>query len=376
MRLSSRERIMRIFQNKEIDRPALKLWGASLDDFLLHPDYRPVCELAVHLSDLFVSASSPFNIYYGIDHTKHVEIEIKDTNHETWKDKHIIFHTPEGDLQGIERISTVGEPSYTVEHMVKELGDLKKLLSIRYEPFSFRIDDYIQKQAHLGDRGVVMLNVAHSGYALQRLIGSENIAYFSIDCRDELEEIISIFSGRIREFVQSAITAGVTGPFSWVGPEVFIPPLMSPRDFEDFVYRWDKPLCDDIHNAGGYVWAHCHGRVANFIERFIDMGIDIINPLEPPKNGDICLDTIIEKYGNRIGWEGNIEIQEIIQAEPERLKELISTCVDSGKKSGRFVLCPSAGFMEYPFPSSRYINNLLLYLQYGSECVEQSLMSI
>jgi hypothetical protein len=65
MKLTSRERIMRIFQNKEIDRPALKLWGASLDDFLLHPDYRPVCELAARLSDLFVNAGSPFDIYYG-----------------------------------------------------------------------------------------------------------------------------------------------------------------------------------------------------------------------------------------------------------------------------------------------------------------------
>lgn len=46
MNLTSHERIMRIFQGKEIDRPALKLWGANLDNFLLHPDYRPVCELA------------------------------------------------------------------------------------------------------------------------------------------------------------------------------------------------------------------------------------------------------------------------------------------------------------------------------------------
>ena len=370
MKLTSRERIMRIFQNKEIDRPALKLWGASLDDFLLHPDYRPVCELAARLSDLFVSAGSPFDIYYGKNKNEHVKIEIKDTNNETWKDKHIVFHTPEGDLHGIECISTVGEPSYTVEYMVKKPEDLKKLLSIDYEPMPFQIDDYLQKQAGLGDRGVVMLDIEHAGYALQRLIGSENLAYFSIDCRDELEEILSIFSSRIRKFVQSAIAAGVTSPFGWVGPELFIPPLMSPRDFEDFVYQLDKPLCDDIHNAGCQVWVHCHGKVANFVERFIDMGVDILNPLEPPKSGDIQLETIIGKYGNRIGWEGNIEIQEIIQADPERLKELIRNCVNIGKKSGRFILCPSAGFMEYPFPSRHYISNLLLYLQYGWECLE------
>ena len=104
----------------------------------------------------------------------------------------------------------------------------------------------------------------------------------------------------------------MNGPFQWVGPEVYIPPLASPQDFEDFVFQFDKPLCDDIHNAGGYVWVHCHGKVANFIGRYIDMGVDILNPLEPPKNGDINLEQIIKKYGNRIGWEGNFEIQEIL----------------------------------------------------------------
>lgn len=371
MRLTSHDRIMRIFQNKEIDRPALKLWGASLDDFLLHPAYGPVCELAAQVSDLFVGARSPFDIYCGRKQERQVQCEIKDTNVEIWKDKHVTFHTPKGDLHSVERISTIGEPSYILEYMVKEQSDFKKLLSMDYEPFPFQIDDYVQKQTSLGHRGVVMFGVDNAGYAMQRLIGSENLAYFSIDCRDELDEVMHVFSRRIREFVNSAIAAGVSGPFSWVGPEVFIPPLMSPRDFEDFVYRWDKPLCDDIHNAGGYVWVHCHGKVANFIGRYIDMGVDILNPLEPLKNGDIHLEKIIETYGNRIGWEGNIEIQDIIQADPEKLKELIHTCVKAGSKSGRFVLCPSAGFMEYTFPSKQYIDNLLLYLRYGFECVEQ-----
>jgi len=373
VKLTSHERIMRIFQNKEIDRPALKLWGASLDKFLLHPAYRPVCELAAQKSDLFVAASSPFDICCGSNAEHIVACEVIDTKDATWKDKHYTIHTPEGILHEVERISTIGEPSYTTEHMIKGLDDFKKLLSINYEPFPFQAYEYFQKQSFLGDRGVVMMNVDHAGFALHRLIGSENLAYFSIDYRDELNELLNIFSTRIREYVQTAIAAGITGPFQWVGPELFIPPLLSPQDFDDFVYKLDKPLCDDIHNAGGYVWVHCHGKVANFIERYIDMGVDILNPLEPSKNGDIVMESIIEKFSNRIGWEGNIEIQDIIQANPSQLKELIYSCVQAGNKSGRFILCPSAGFMEYPFPSKHYIDNLSLYLEYGWKCVEQCL---
>lgn len=375
MKLTSRERIMRIFQNKEIDRPALKLWGAGLSTYVLHPAYRPVRDLAAEKTDLFIGSGGAFNIYCGRKWNGQIEYFDKDTDKPTWKDRHTIFHAPKGDLHSIDRISTVGEPSYTIEHMIKEPEDLDKLLSMEYEPFDFSPEGFCKTQAEVGDRGVVLFGLDHAAYALQRLTGSETFAYFSVDCRDKLHEVISVYAGRLREYTKTVLSAGVIAPFQWVGPELFIPPLLSPDDFMDFVYQYDKPICDDIHNAGGYVWVHCHGKVANFIEDFIDMGVDILNPLEPPKNGDIDLEAAVQKYSNRIGWEGNIEIQEILQASPERLKELIETCVAAGNKSGRFILCPSAGYMEYPFPDQRYIDNLMLYLEYGYECVERCRIS-
>jgi uroporphyrinogen-III decarboxylase len=147
---------------------------------------------------------------------------------------------------------------------------------------------------------------------------------------------------------------------------------MSPRDFDDFVLKYDRPLCDLIHNGGGYVWVHCHGKTACLIDRYIRMGVDVLNPLEPPKNGDVDMRAVVKKYGNRIGLEGNIEIQDILLAEQDELRALIDKCVDAGRESGRFILCPSAGYMEYPFPTQHYIDNLMLYLNYGYEKVTQT----
>ena len=117
MQLTSYERIMRIFQNKEIDRPALKLWGASPNTPMLHPSYRPVHELAMEKSDIFMYTTSAFNIYCGKNSERYIETEYKDTKDPTWKDAHTTFHTPLGDLHGVKRISTVGEPSYTTEYV-------------------------------------------------------------------------------------------------------------------------------------------------------------------------------------------------------------------------------------------------------------------
>ena len=52
-------------------------------------------------------------------------------------------------------------------------------------------------------------------------------------------------------------------------------------------------------------------------------------------------------------------------------EQLIDECVEAGWKSGRFILCPSAGYMEYIRPTEQYIENLLFYLNYGYEAVER-----
>ena len=79
---------------------------------------------------------------------------------------------------------------------------------------------------------------------------------------------------------------------------------------------------------------------------------------------------IIAKYGNRIGWEGNIEIQDLLLSSQDQVRALIDECVAYGQESGRFILCPSAGYQEYAHPSKQYIENLLVYLQYGYDAVE------
>jgi hypothetical protein len=374
-RLSSKERIMRVFRGEETDRPVFKLWGAGATwdrKKLLAEAYAPVCELAARTTDIFAGAGSPFDVFFGQNAARHVSSERVKTASPLWDEIRTTIRTPEGALTGIDRVSNVGSPGYTVEHFIKGPEDVNKLLSVPYEPFPFSADGFIRAEEALGDRGIVMFGLDHAGYSLQRMAGSETFAVLSVDERELVDEAVATLSERIRAHAKAAIDAGLSPVFSWVGPELLIPPLMGYADFEDFCFRYDKPLCDMIHEAGGYVWVHCHGKVVKLLDRFIEMGVDVLNPLEPPKNGDVDIAEIARKYRGKIGLEGNIEIQELLQAEPERLKKLISDCVSAGAQSGRFILCQSAGFMEYPFPEQRYIDNLMLYLEYGLECVEKA----
>jgi Uroporphyrinogen-III decarboxylase len=362
---------MRIFTGRQYDRPALKLWGAwdyKPGEPLLHPDYAPVAEKAAVLTDLFGGAGSAFDIYFGLN-TGHVKIEDRQTADSDWVDRHITYDTPEGELHAVHRWSKSGKPGYEMEYPIKEARDLQSLLSVKYEPYPFDATGYFEADRVMGERGVVMFGLDHAGYALQRMMGSETLAYLSVDERELVRQALETFTDRVAAHTKAAVNNGIRGIFAWVGPELLIPPLLSDRDFNEFVCGYDKRVCDIIKNAGGYVWVHCHGKVARLLDRFIDMGVDVLNPLEPPKNGDIDLDLIAEKYRGKIGLEGNLEIQELLCGDGDSVREKIRGCVTAGAKSGRFILCPSAGYMEYPQPSKQYISNLLTYLDYGYECV-------
>lgn len=370
MKLTPRERIMRIFSNKPYDRPAIKVWGADPGQPLLHPDYGPVAARAAEATDLFITASSPFNIYAGRQYDSLVTVEDAPTVDPLWIDRTTTLHTPLGDLRSVDRISTIGDPGYTIEHMVKNSGDIMRALSLPYEEFAFDAGIMERENARIGDRGIVMYGLDDPVYALCRLTGSQNLAMFSCDCRELVRAAVTLYAERIYWHVKTVLKNHRNIVFAWCGPELCIPPLMAPGDFKEFVHDAEKPYCDLIHDAGCHVWVHCHGKVARLVEQFIDMGVDVLNPLEPPKNGDIELRSAVERFGSRIGMEGNIEMQALMELDTEPLREQIRACVSQGAAGGRFILCPTSGFMEFARPTRRYLENMMTFIQYGLECVE------
>ena len=349
----------------------MKLWGAQLDQKLLHPAYEPVYRMAVERTDLAVSASSPFDLHWGSRQQEICERVEEPTGADEWVEDITRVHTPAGTLRSVFTRSTVGNPGYQKEYLLKEPDDIEKVLSVPYQPYPFSVDAFHSMEQTIGERGLTMFGVAHAMYGLQRLTGSENFAVWSTTAhRGLLRQAVEVFAQRIREHVVRAFDAGLGPVFGWVGPELCIPPLMSPADFEEFVFDFDQPLVDLIHERGGQVWMHCHGKMGPVLERFVDMGIDVLNPIEPPPMGDVTLAEAFERVGERMGLEGNIETHELMTATREHLAEQVREAMAAGC-GHRFILCPSSGYMEWPDPPDRLIENLLTYIEEGVRCAEE-----
>ncbi len=144
---------------------------------------------------------------------------------------------------------------------------------------------------------------------------------------------------------------------------------MSVADFDEFVFPHDKAVIDLIHEAGGRVWVHCHGRMGPVLERFVAMGVDVLNPLEPPPMGDITPEEAFQRIGDRMGVDGNIETHDLATLPPERMREVVIERLECGR-GRRLILCPTSGYMEDPRPDGHLVENLLVYVNEGVRYAE------
>ena len=109
-----------------------------------------------------------------------------------------------------------------------------------------------------------------------------------------------------------------TPPCGYAGPELCIPPLQSPRDFDDFVTRYDRPILEMIHAAEGLVWVHCHANMDPVLERFADdLHLDCLNPLEPPPVG-----IPLAEAKRRVGDRMTLEMSALQLGTPEEIRRL------------------------------------------------------
>ena len=370
--MTRRERLIRLFKGEAVDRPAIKLWSLSKGQTLLHPDYKPVFELGLQICDIFDGGSCPFDCAFGYGHGR-MSRERRQISSE-WDEEITTLDAGAKKLRSVFYRSRMGKPGYKMEHFVKDESDLLAILNMPYDAYPADLTQYMRAAGRVGDDGVALYGLSHPAYEMYELMGSETLAYMTVESHNLLERTTELFSNRLLTHVKNLLDAGLAQAggflaFAWVGPELFIPPLISPSDFDCFCYAYDKKLIDLIHDAGAYAWIHCHGKVRDFLDRFASMGCDMLNPIEPPPMGDVSLQEAFSIANGRMALEGNIEIGDIMTATSDEIRYYIDRALDECED--RFVLGLTTGYMEAPAPPAVMIDNLMLYLRYGYERLQK-----
>lgn len=111
--------------------------------------------------------------------------------------------------------------------------------------------------------------------------------------------------------------------------------LISPEMYEEFIQPYHQKAIDLAASYGKPTMMHCCGSAYPLIETFIQMGLKILNPIQPSAV-NMNPEKLIAEFGGRITFHGGIDVQQFLpSASPQQVKEKVAyTCETLGVKGG------------------------------------------
>ena len=88
-------------------------------------------------------------------------------------------------------------------------------------------------------------------------------------------------------------------------------PMISLPTFREFVKPYLKRLADTVHELGSALFFHSCGMVFPFIEEFIEIGVDVLDPIQPCSSL-MQPEHLHQTFGNRLCFHGGINVQGVL----------------------------------------------------------------
>ncbi len=283
-----------------------------------------------------------------------------------WRDVESTIETPAGPLTSVTRSSRHNQYEVmTVKFWLESMDDFERLMRLPYRPVRPAVAEVMaRKDSEVGERGLPYVGIPSVIMFMHVLLGSEGLATWSVMHRERLRELVEIFSVRVLEYVKHLLSEGAGPVFSYAGPELAVPPLMSPRDFHEFVTIPDKPVHELIHASGFYTWVHSHGRLDEVLEEFAEMGADILEPLEVPPGGNVTLSEAKSRIGQQVVLMGNMPYDALIYWPAEKIQAKVESDCRAAMKGGGFIMMPAASPFE-PVLSDTGFEGYRAYIEAG-----------
>jgi uroporphyrinogen decarboxylase len=123
-------------------------------------------------------------------------------------------------------------------------------------------------------------------------------------------------------------------------------PMVSWEQVEELETSFIREQIGIIREAGLPVFFHIDGKVDNLIPDFIEMGVDVLNPIDP--SGEVQdIFEIKSLYGNHITLSGNINIDTILKnGSPEAVKQDVIEHMERLGKGGGYIVSSSHNLHE------------------------------
>ncbi len=392
MKLSSRERILRTVAGEPVDRIPIFApipWQPlapvpSLGSWKNEPNYRQLAALAAETCDFYVHldiseripignpgggetvrgipAGSIFDRRFFLAHPESVQV-IEDRIENGRAYARYKVHTPRGALTTTDVMPLDVDTIWTTEPLIKDVDDAKKILSAPYRFDPPDLSEYFAERDRLGDRGVPVCFVTSPLVMISRLMDFQQMFEWTITERPLFEKMLRTVQERIVERLQWVLDNGVGPIFRFGGCEQATPPMMSNRFFDEFIIGYEAPLWQMVREAGCILWVHCHGKIATVLDRFVDNGVQLLDPVEPPPQGDINIEEAKKRAGaGPLTLIGNVEMSDLELLSPNEIEAKVRAAICQGGRS-HFIL--SASDVAGGAVSDRLRDNIIRFVETG-----------
>ncbi len=110
--------------------------------------------------------------------------------------------------------------------------------------------------------------------------------------------------------------------------------LISPDQFEQFIFPYFKELTDQGHEYGYQVILHSCGSIYKVIPKLIELGVEALHPLQA-KAANMYAELLAKEFKDKVAFIGGIDTQELlvhgtpeqVKADVRRVKELLGPCL-------------------------------------------------
>lgn len=280
-----------------------------------------------------------------------------------------IIHTPLGDLRTVGEVYDHVHTTWHIEHLCKSVEDVDKAMSIPYQPFTFDYSDLARIKSEVGERGIIMESIGDPAYLAADLMKFEEFTVWAFAETEHFARTVDQIAERVIENLRQRLSAGVVDVYRICGPEYFTPPYLPPEMFRRFMLPHLKTMTRMIHDAGGKVRLHCHGKIARVLDMILDTEPDGIDPCEPPPDGDLELDQVKRRCAERgVSVFGNIELKVLESGTPGQVRDEVRRIMDQAKAGGGFVIMPTAAPINVPLAAAteaNYFAYIDAALEYG-----------
>jgi len=363
--MTSRERLMATLRGEPVDRPAVNFYEiggfqidpSDPDEFNVYNDtsWQPLLQLAEEQTDL-IRMRSPVR-----PRSHEAEMSLDKTGAGNCRDEFFKTekYTEDGSrfkrvtlkiggrtMTSLTRRSPDIDTVWTIEHLLKSVDDLKAYLELPDEVFAeqVKVADIVEEDKKLGDRGIVMVDTEDPICTAAYLFSMEDFTVVALTEQKLFHRLLEKLSRHI--YRRTEITAKGFAGHLWriYGPEYATEPYLPPYLFREYVVRYTGPMVESIQKYGGFARIHCHGRIRAVLDYIVEMGAAAIDPIEPPPHGDVELEHVRHKYGDKLVLFGNLEVADIENMEPSEFEKVVEKTLrdgTSGEGKG-FVLMPSS----------------------------------